>query len=137
MELDENISVLFAFCLAFSEKMVSIFQKDILFINIYLHGFMPTSIEKAIKFFEHFIQESSLQSNIFIKPHSNLEELIKKRQRVQHIIIGKTINKKCKTINFEFPGNENFYQMDFERKGISLSLLINNLIEEIVNSANS
>ena len=135
MELDENISLLFAFCLSISEKLISVFQKDILFINIYLQGFMPTSIEKAINFFEHFIHESSLQNNILLTPYSSLESIIKKKRGLQHIIIGKTENKKCKTINFEFPYNEDFYQMNFERKGILLSLLINNLIEEIVNIA--
>lgn len=136
MELDKNLAILLAFLLALSEKITSIYQKDIVLVNIYLEGFLPTSIQEALDFFKHFIEESSLQNNVKFFTSNNILAEINKNLNYQHIIIskGNNIPQNIKNIIFDFPSGD-FNFLDILTKSKILANHINKIIEESVNVA--
>ncbi|WP_372365598.1 hypothetical protein [Candidatus Uabimicrobium sp. HlEnr_7] len=129
MEHERNLADLFAFVLVFCEKIFNVFVKDIIAINIYFQGDLPSEIKSAISFLQHYLEEGNYQNQVQIYINSGLQ-IQQQEKKSQHWYLGPDlpeiqVNKK---IDFLFPGLENLTK---KNRVFFLADLIDDLVEKI------
>lgn len=130
MEHERNLADLFAFSLVFCEKIFQTFIKDIVFVNVYFQGYLPSEIQSAISFLQHYLQEGNYDNKVTIYKGTQIQSLSQEEKRYQNWYIGDTnINVKMdKKINFVFP---KLADTNAEKRCFLLADIIDELLEKI------
>lgn len=135
-EHERNLAVLFAFCLSTVEKLINVFTKDIIEIHIVFSGNLPSGINYAINFFQYFIKKQKYDENIFIHDKDK-KSLAFEKSNYQNWTIGKKPTTDEKFISFSFPSFDTLNIMDSQTKAKIIADSINDIIERLVDIADS
>ena len=133
-EHEKNLALIFAFCLAIIEKLVSVFTKDIIEIHLVFSGNLPSSMTYALNFFKYFITKQKYEDNVFI--HNKTEKLKAfEKDDYQNWTIGKKPIKDEKFIQLNFPSFDILSSLDEKNKARIIADTINNIVEEVAEVA--
>lgn len=129
MEHERNLADLFAFTLVFCEKLFHVFIKDIMTMNVYFQGHLPSEIQSAISFLQHYLEEGNYHNRVRIYQGSNIQTTKNKKVYQQWYIGPEAPELKVdKKIEFVFPELQNITK---KNRCFFLADLIDDLIEKI------
>lgn len=137
LEHESNLAIVFAFYLELLNKLSSTFSKDITEVHIVIYGYQPTSINYALKFFEHFIKEQNFDKNTFIYRQNSIKSLekVSKKDSFQQWLIGSEKVFNSNFIAFKFPSFDILKEKTLRERAMLLANQINYITEEVVSYA--
>lgn len=128
IEHEKNLAVLFAFCLSLVEKLINVFNKDIVKISLSFSGDLATSMTYALNFFKFFIKRQKYEQNVFILNKNDKYKAFEDTS-YQSWLIAKEPIKEIKFVKLDLPTFDLINTLEEKNRGRFLADIINDIIE--------